>query len=153
MSGVIGEAQTGATEMTFSLLSQTASVTISEYTLMNPRNRSISEETETLIEQREQLMQRRCREMHTKFVDCYDPSVPMLWSVAETGRIIILRLWLLVQRPMFTLRKQTLHPAKREYVLAGAVSMLELVSEIENHPTTAPWTCVKYWYFHCCPIY
>ena len=142
MSGIIGEAQTGATEMTFSLLSQTASLTLSEYTSMNPRNRSLAEETEALIEKREQSMRQRFREMHTKYVDCCNPSIPMLWSVAETGRIIILRLWLLVQRPMFTLRRQTLHPAKREHILAGAVSMLELVNEVENHPTTAIWA----WY-------
>ena len=142
MTGVIGQAQNGTTEMTFSLLSQSASLTVLRYTSMNPRNRLISEETEELIGRREQVMQQRYRDMHFKFIDCCDPSDPVQWNVAEVGRIIILRLWLLLHRPQFTLRRQTLKPAKREFILASAVSMLELINEIENHPTSAPWV----WY-------
>ena len=142
MSGIIGAPQSGPTEMTFSLLSQSASLLMETYSSMNPRNKKLSGENQASLEKRAGLILQRCREIKTRYIDVCDPSVPVLWSTAETGRIIILRFWLLSQRPMFTLRRQTAKPAKRELVLAAALSVVEIVDEVEHHPSMV----LFFWY-------
>ena len=142
VTGIIGQEQEGGTEMTFSMQSQSASLILQIYTAMNPRSRPMPEEYQPPVEAREQNILQRLQEIKTKYVDRCDPSVPILWLSAETGRIIILRIWLLLQRPMYTLRVQTAKPAKREFILASAVSMLEMIHEVEHHPETRPW----FWY-------
>lgn len=143
VAGIIGQAQEKGTEMTCSLLSQSASVIMQLYTAMNPRKKSILEETEASVEAREKVIQARLQELQTKYIDHCDLSVPILRISAEIGRIIILRIWLVTQRPMYTLRAQTTKPARREFVLAAAVSLLELVYGLENFPESAPWV----WYY------
>ena len=150
VAGLIGQEQEGSTEMTFSLISQNASAAMQVHSMMNPRNRPITEETIAMVEKREQEILHRLQEIKSKYIDHCDPSVPVLWMSAETGRIIILRIWLLLQRPMYTRRAQVAKAAKREFVLAAAVSMLELVTEFEYRPETQPyrWYLLGYapWY-------
>lgn len=138
MSGVIGQEQEGATEMIFSLISYEASATIQRFAALNPRRRRPGE-TEPTAEEKENLIQELCQRLHTKYVAYCDGSVPVLFGAAETARIITLRLWLLMQRPMYTLRRQTSNPAKREHILASTLSCLEMVEDMEFNPTNEPW--------------
>ena len=139
VSGIIGREQVGATEMTISFISYEASATLYRFAALNPRNRKNAEETLATVEEKEKLVQDFCQRLHTKYVAHCDGSIPILFAASETGRIVCLRLWLLLQRPMYTLRRQTTKPAQREYILASALSWLEMVEDIEANIASRDW--------------
>jgi hypothetical protein len=139
VSGIIGNEQEGWTEMSFSRLSQDASVTVQRFILSNPRNKKLVEETEAAFEAREAMIRERCHLLHARYIQYSGVGLPILWYCEETARVIIYRLWLLLQRPILVLRPQTLKPAPRDEILAAAVSFIEIAHEMETNPANEQW--------------
>ena len=137
VSGVIGEEVAGGTEMTFSRMSQDASIFIIRFSATNPRRRKLQEETVATFEAKEKLASGFAHLMHSKWLKNLE-SNPSSWDCAVLSKILICRSWLALHRPQQSLRRQTLKAVPRDYILATAVSYLEIV-QIQMHPLNDPF--------------
>ena len=137
VAGVIGEEVIGGTEMTFSKISQGASLAILRIFALNPRSRKLQEETMAVFQAREKLAAETAETMYSRWwANC--KGNPLFWDCAGVASIIICRSWLSLHRSIASLKPQTLKPAPHDYILAAAVCNMELV-EAQTDPANEPF--------------
>ncbi|KAI9742983.1 MAG: hypothetical protein M1818_003278 [Claussenomyces sp. TS43310] len=126
----------GFTDMTFSLITMHVSNTSRYLHFIPPTN---SQHVPTL--QQKEVKVRECSQLfESQFFDGLEPTSPVTWASIMVGRLLILRLWTVVQYPLQSRPATPRHELPRGQGLRIITAYLELIEVIGSNPTGKPFT-------------
>lgn len=128
----------GGTEMTFCLISHEVSDVARHLSYVPHKDAYVLERKD-----REAMVKEYSQRIDSKYLVHCDTAIPIFWVCSIVGRLIMLKVWLLVQYPYQTHQMATRSEASRDSVLRTAVSLLELQNMLETNESTAKWK----WFF------
>lgn len=78
--------------------------------------------------------------LESKYLIHCDTTVPIFWVSLMVARLIILKMWLFLQYPLYTRRSASGSDASKENILKSAIAILELTNALETNEFAANWT-------------
>jgi hypothetical protein len=127
----------GVTDMTFSLISMDVSNTARKVNFVPPG----AEHRPLTLRQKEELVKQCSERIENHHLAGCDPSNPHHWLLYMLGRLLILKLWSVIQYPLQSRQSEDL---PRGQSLRTVVSLLEITEMIEAHEAAARFT----WYIN-----
>ena len=88
--------KTGLTEMSFCLIATYVTTAIRKLNFIPPT----CEHNALTLEQKERLVEQCAERIKSHYLSECDPSAPRTWLVSMIGRLLILKLWFVVQYPL-----------------------------------------------------
>ena len=130
--------KTGVTQMTFCLISMDVTNTIRKVNSI-PRT---AEPQHLTLQQKLELVKSCTLRIESLYLAGCDPSDRSTWLVRTIGRLLVLKLWLIVQYP---LQNRVVMPQEHAegQALQTVVAFLTTIEAVEEHETTAGFA----WYF------
>lgn len=128
--------RTGVTDMTFSLISMDVSNTARKVNFVPPG----AEHQPLTLRQKEELVKQCCERIENHYLAGCDPNNPHHWLLFMLGRLLILKLWSVIQYPLQSRQPQDLPRAQS---LRTVVSYLEIIEMMEAHEAATRFN----WYF------
>ncbi|KAL8711768.1 MAG: hypothetical protein Q9220_003939 [cf. Caloplaca sp. 1 TL-2023] len=132
------ESREGYTEMTFCLICHEVSITIRGLNYVPP-GLSATESIPSWQERQKIVLE--CHErLESKYLRYCNTSIPLSWATAMVTRMIMARMWCIVQRPLQR-QEGDMTPQKpdRERILLTATEVIEYAHILETE------TCVEKW--------
>ena len=126
--------EVGGSEMTHSLVGFEAARSIQEVFALSSRN----QKTPFSSHEYEQVVRNCCQRLAACTARC-DVTLPVHWAALTVSRLCMLRLWLLLYRPLNTRRQVTKTRASRENILGSAVSIVEMSQLLTQSPHSNRW--------------
>ena len=130
--------KTGLTEMSFCLITMYVCTAVRKLNFIPPT----SEHNTMTLEQKERLVKQCVEKIESHYLSEYDPSAPRMWLVSMIGRLLMLRLWLVVKYPLQS-RKSTPQEYSKVQNLQTVVAYLTLSDLIEESEVTSGFK----WFF------
>ena len=142
-NSIVGVA--GCTEMTFCLMTNEIIHAARRLQYEPPISlHSDSESTTLSMRQKENIVNSCFRTLENDYFAKFDITIPIFWVASLVGRLIMSKLWLLIQYPLQECGRMVSRPqTMRENSLRTACSILEVVESIEQDAAAAKWR----WYF------
>lgn len=137
----------GVTDMTFSLISMDVSNTARKVNFVSPG----AEHRSLTLSQKEELVKQCSERIENVHLAGCDPSNPHHWLFYMLGRLLILKLWSVIQYPLQSHQPEDL---PRGQSLRTAVSILEIIEMMEAHEAAAGfiWYITTYVPWHTLAI-
>lgn len=126
----------GITDMTFSLICMDVSNTARKVNFVPPD----ADHQPLTLSQKEVLVKQCSERIENHHLAGCNPSIPHHWLLYTLGRLLILKLWSVIQYP---LQSRQPHDLPRGQSLRTAVSYLEITEMMEAHESAARFN----WYF------
>jgi len=126
----------GITDMTFSLICMDVSNTARKVNFVPPD----TDHQPLTLSQKEVLVKQCSERIENHHLAGCNPSIPHHWLLYTLGRLLILKLWSVIQYP---LQSRQPHDLPRGQSLRTAVSYLEITEMMEAHESAARFN----WYF------
>ena len=139
----------GLTEMSFCLMGMIFCDACRKLNFIPPS----SEHHALTIEQKEQFVKQCTARIESHYLSGCDPAAPFTWLISMLGRLLILKLWLIVQFPLQR-RKSTPQEFPKSESLRTVVAYLKLSDLIEDSEVAAGfrWFCETYVPWHALAV-
>lgn len=130
----------GCTDLTFCLIRCEITSALRRVNYACPSNRFRLGTAAPSLERCERMIQILSTRVEERYIKHCDMNIPIQWTSATVGRLILAKLWLVVHHPM-TRRDRTtnLSQATRESLFHTAIEVLEFGRLLEADPKTAKW--------------
>lgn len=135
----------GYTEMTFCLICHEVSVTIRQLNYAPPGlTGGLATDAQLSREEKEKLVKECHKRLEAKYLRYCDTTIPLSWATNLVARMIMARMWLIVNRPLQRLEGgRSPQNTDRENILLTATEVIEYAHILETENCAEKWR----WFF------